>query len=87
VERRQERPVELDREDLRARLGQGQRDRAEPGPDVDRADARSRAGVGRDRPGEVRVGEEVLPQGLGRPDAVAGGELPDLPKAETGATS
>ena len=62
------------------RKGKGQG--AESRSDLDDAVGRADAGVGGDRTTEVRVDEEILAEALGRPDPVAGGELPERPPAQ-----
>jgi hypothetical protein len=77
TERGQYRPVELDRADTRARLRERQRERAHPGSDLDDAIAWTGTRLGGDRPGQVRVDQEVLTERFGWLDAVARGQLAD----------
>jgi hypothetical protein len=72
---RDQRPVELDGEDLGAGGGQGHREGAEACAHLHHPVARSDARLRSDRPRQVRVDEEVLAQGLGGTDAVAAGDL------------
>jgi hypothetical protein len=67
-------------------LRQRDRDRAEPGPDLQDAVARAHPGVGDEGAGEVRVGEEVLSEGLRGADPVALGEGPQRRAARRAAT-
>jgi non-ribosomal peptide synthetase component F len=94
AERREQRSVELDRADARARLRERQRERAHPGSDLDDAIAGTGTRLGGDRPGQVRVDQEVLTERFGWLDAVARGQLADgsgpeaaPPLAARGATS
>jgi hypothetical protein len=62
-ERREQRPVELDREHARrARVGECHRQRPQPRADLDDPIPGTDTGVVRDRLREVRVGEEMLPE-------------------------
>jgi hypothetical protein len=74
AERGDEPAVELDGEHLGSRLGERDRERPQPGTDLEDAVAGTDAGVGDDRPGEVRVGKEVLSERLRRRDPVTDGE-------------
>jgi len=74
--------VHLDREDTGSRLGKRDRKGPETGADLDDPIALPNAGIGHDRPGEVRVGEEVLAPDPGRPDPVARREVLQLGAAE-----
>ncbi len=83
-ERRQQGPVELDREDLRRTgVGEGDGQGAHPGADLDHTSPGDHAGVGGDGAGEVRIQEEVLAQRLGGIDAEAGGPLAELLSGRT----
>lgn len=74
--------VHLDREDPGSRLGERDRQGPEAGADLDDPIAFPNAGIGNDRPGEVRVGEEVLAADPGRSDPVARREVLQLGAAE-----
>ncbi len=75
--------VHLDREDPGSRLGERDRQGPETGADLDDPIAFPNAGIGHDRPGEVRVGEEVLAPDPGRPDPVSRREVLQLGAAES----
>jgi hypothetical protein len=63
--------VELEREDLTSSIGQRDRQRPESRADLQDAVTRPDTRVRDDRARQVRIDEEVLPEGLGRPDPVA----------------
>ncbi len=77
AERRDDGPVELDREDLRPRRGERNGERSEARADLEDAIAPADLGEGGDPAGEVRVDEEVLTERGRGADVVALGELPD----------
>jgi hypothetical protein len=76
-QRRDQRSVELDREDVGAGRRQGDGERAEPGADLDDPVTGPDAGVRDDRARQVGIDQEVLTQRLGGPDAVPAGEISD----------
>ena len=70
AEPRQERAIELDRQDpRRARDGERGGQRPEPRPDLEHLRARTDLGVAGDRRRQVRVEQEVLTERFGRVDA------------------
>jgi hypothetical protein len=82
AERWKHHTIELDREDLGPRARERDGERAEPGANLDDRYTRRGARIGGDRAREVRIGEEVLPEALRRPDAVACGQRADLGQPE-----
>jgi hypothetical protein len=74
LERRQQRAVELDREDLGAGPGERDREGPEPSPDLEDAVTEPDARVARDRAREVRIDQEMLAERLRRDDPVPAGE-------------
>jgi hypothetical protein len=82
LECREQPPVELDRENDGARVGESQREGSQPRPDLHDPLPRSHDREGGDPAGEVRIGQEVLAQGLGRADPVSLGEVAQRGPAE-----
>jgi hypothetical protein len=74
--------VELDREHHGAGRRKGDGQRAEPRSQLHHAIRWTDPGVARDRAGEVRIDQEMLPEGLRGTDAVPGRELPEGPGAQ-----
>ena len=74
--------VELDRGDPRARLQQGEGERAQPGADLDDVVTGPDISQPRDAPDGVRIDDEVLTQPLARGEPVAAQQLAGLPRAE-----
>jgi hypothetical protein len=74
--------IELEREDPAPRIGQCDRQRSEARADLQDAVTRPDTRVGYDRARKVGIDEEVLPEGLGRTDPVALGEVAQRRTAE-----
>ena len=74
-ERAGETTVTFDREDPTPRVGQRDRERAEPGTDLEDGVAGTDACIRDDRASEVRIGQEVLTQPFRRPDPMPRGEI------------
>jgi hypothetical protein len=82
AKRRRQTAVELHGQHVAPGLAERDGDRAEPGPDLDDAVTTAHAGVGDDRAGQIRVGDEVLPERLRRADPVTLGERPQSAEPE-----
>ncbi len=70
--------VRLDRQHQRARLGQRQGQGPEPRADLEDARPGAHSGQSGDAPDSVGVGDEVLPEGPVRPEAVCCQQLGDV---------
>ena len=74
-------PVDLDRGDRGAGLGQRQGERTETGPDLDHPLSRGHPGEPDDPPDRVAVGHEVLPECPAGAEVVGLEQLVDLRSA------
>ena len=77
--------VELQGQDLAAgrhRLGQGDRQRADPGPDLEHPVAGAHTGQADDAAGGVGVGQEVLAESAAGAEVMGGEKAPHVRRRE-----
>ena len=82
LQRRREPPIDLDRQDGGTPFGQSPGERAEARADFQHVGVRPDPGELRDAPRQGGLDEEMLPQGLLRPDPVPGCERPQRARGQ-----